>query len=346
MLTDVDDAASTDRQVLSGLGVTMTEVLVGRQAVDSSPPARLMSGVRLADLGLPTSMQVALTGGSCGAVVRGVRLAEELRGDVIAGLIALLDHAGVVIIPGQFDLTPQRQAEVTEWFGRPFFRDSGIDNMTMVDRTPVQILGSQARDAGNVPAADVDDGRELVPHSDVQDYQITPNYTILHAVEVVPAAVGGNTYWANLYQAYDDLDDEMKARIADLQWMPASTQATAYGVGMQSAKDSVSAEGLKLESPVRHPVVRTHPVTRRKALWVSTAFTVRLVGPDVGSDGKALAKELKQHANAERYWFGHTWSPHDVVMWDNRCVNHRREGWPSHLRRTMHRSQAGASRPF
>ena len=314
--------------------------------VRSADSAQLMSGVRIADLQLPSAMNVSPTGGSCGAIVRDLDLADELPGEVIGGLLGLLDHAGVVILPDQHRLTPERQSEVTEWFGRPFYRDSGIDNMTMVQRTPVQILGSQARDQGEVPAADVDDGRELVPHSDVQDYQLTPNYTILHAVEVVPGSLGGNTYWANLYQAYDELDEDTKILIDDLKWMPASTQATAYGVGMQSAKSSVEASGLHLQSTVHHPVVRTHPVTRRKALWVSTAFTVRVLGVEDEAEGKLLAKRLKNHANQEPFWYKHVWSPHDVVMWDNRCVNHRREGWPADRRRTMHRSQAGSARPF
>lgn len=306
----------------------------------------LMSGVSIGELGLPPQMVVRTTGGSCGAVIEGIDLADDLSGEIVGGLLALLDHAGVVILGGQDRLTPDRQSEVTEWFGRPFFRDSGIDNMTMVERTPVQILGSEARDQGEVPAADVDDGRELFPHSDVQDYQLTPNYTILHGVEVVPSSVGGNTYWANLYQAYDELDDDTKEQIADLYWMPASTQATAYGVGMQQAKADVQSKGFSLESDVRHPVVRTHPVTRRKALWVSTSFTVRVTGLDDELEGKRLAKRLKDYANSDRFWYRHEWAEHDVVMWDNRCVNHRREGWPADLRRTMHRSQAGSARPF
>ena len=132
-------------------------------------------------------MTVTTTGASCRAVVHGKDLADDLPGEVIAAVLAVVDNARVAIFPDQSRLTPERQSEVTEWFGQPFFRSSGIDDMAMVSRTPVQILGSQARDESELPAADVDDGRELVPHSDVQDYQLTPNYTILHAVEVVPS---------------------------------------------------------------------------------------------------------------------------------------------------------------
>lgn len=308
--------------------------------------ARLMSGVPLEDLALPDLLDVRPTGGSCGAIIHGADLADDLPGEVIGGLLAVLCHAGMVILPGQDRLTPERQAVVTEWFGRPFVRDSGVDRMATVNTTPVQILGSQAADPGsNVPAADVDRGRKLAPHSDVQDYQVTPDFTILHGVETPPPSAGGNTYWANLYQAYDELDEETQQLVEHLRWMPASTQATAYRVGMQAAKEQVAKEGLQLESAVRHPVVRTHPVTRRKALWIST-FTVRVVGlGDVVAE-EALTQRLKTHVMQDHLWYRHEWTPHDVIMWDNRCVNHWREAWDPSYRRTMHRSQAGSARPF
>jgi taurine dioxygenase len=305
-----------------------------------------MSGVTLDELALPASLEVQPTGGSCGAIVRGLDLCADLPGEVIGGLLAVLWHAGVIILPGQDRLDPERQALVTEWFGRSFVRDSGVDRMATVTATPVQILGSQADDPGsNGPAADVDRGLALAPHSDVQDYAVTPDITVLHGVETPPPSAGGNTYWANLYQAYDELDDETRRRIERLEWMPASTQATAYGVGMQAAKQQVDKEGLRLESDVRHPVVRTHPITRRKALWVST-FTVRVVGLDDPEEEAALTARLVEHVNRDHLWYRHEWTPHDVAIWDNRCVNHRREGWDTSYRRTMHRSQAGAARPF
>ncbi|MDO8431191.1 MAG: TauD/TfdA family dioxygenase [Candidatus Binatus sp.] len=309
-------------------------------------PRRLMSGITIEDLALPREMRVEPSGGSCGAIVHGIDLADDLPGDVIAGLLALVCHSGVMILRGQSRLTPERQSVVTEWLGKPFFRDSGVDNMAMVGRTPVQILGSQAKDpGGKVAAADVDNGLKLGPHSDVQDYQVTPDFTILHAVEVVPSSQGGNTYWANLYRAYDELDQDTKRLVSGLQWMPASTQATAYGVGMQRAKAEVEKSGLKLDSDVRHPVVRTHPVTRRKALWVSS-FTIRVTGLGDQEREQELTDRLKKHVNQDHLWYKHEWSKDDVVVWDNRSVNHWREAWNPDLRRTMHRSQAGSARPF
>jgi taurine dioxygenase len=307
---------------------------------------RLMSGITVAELALPAPIDARPTGGTCGAMVRGIDLSTELPGDVIGALLALVYHSGFVVLPGQERLTPERQTVVTEWFGRPFVRDSGVDRMATVGGSPVQILGSQAADPGaNVPAADVDRGKKLAHHSDVQDYQVTPDITILHGVETPPPSAGGNTYWANLYQAYEELSAGTRELVDRLWWIPMSTQATAYRVGMQAAKEDVAKQGAKLESEVRHPVVRTHPITRRKALWVST-FTVRVEGLDSPGEEEALTTELKSHVKQEHLFTKHEWTPHDVVIWDNRCVNHWREGWDPRCRRTMHRSQAGAARPF
>ena len=87
-----------------------------------------------------------------------------------------------------------------------------------------------------------------------------------------------------------------------MRWLPASTQAAAFGVGMTSAKAAVRSEGLRLESPVGHPVVRTHPVTRRKALWVSTSFTVRIVGEGIESDADGtITKVLVENGQPVEY---------------------------------------------
>lgn len=162
----------------------------------------------------------------------------------IATLQALVDHAGLVVLPGQDDLTPERQGQIMECFGAPFFRNQGIDSIAMLKQTTVQILGSQAKDGlSDIPEADVDNGRDLVPHSDVQDYQVTPTYTMIHGVEVVPSEMGGSTYFTNLYQAYDELSDEDKALIDGKVWMPASSQATAYGVGMKERRTTSRPTG-------------------------------------------------------------------------------------------------------
>jgi taurine dioxygenase len=294
-------------------------------------PNTLMSGLRIADLPLPPGVTVERTNGPCGTILRGVDLADDLPGDTVMLILTLFNHSGVLVIPGQHRLTAQRQQEVTEWFGRVYNRDTELDRIPTVDETRVQ---------------NVSGGAELAPHSDVQDYAIPPDVTILHGLETPPPSAGGCTLFANLFQAYDELDDAMKRRVEGLKWKPASTLATAYGVKIPEAIEYVKKHGMgALESDVTHPVVRTHPVSGRKALWVST-FTIKLVGIDDPEENATLTRYLKNFVKQPHLWYKHEWQPHDVIMWDNRCVNHWRQNWDHSYRRVMHRCQAGGSRPF
>jgi len=296
-------------------------------------PSVLMSGLRIKNLRLPAGIEVQRTDGPCGAILRGVDLADNLAPEVISLILTLFHHSGVLVIPGQHRLTPQRQMEVTEWFGRPYNREGGakFDDIPTVDGTMVQ---------------NVSGGAELKPHSDVQDYAIPPDVTVLHGIEVPPVSAGGCTLFANLFQAYDELDDAMKQRVERMKWKPASTLATAYKVKIPQAIEYVKAHGMGvLESDIEQPVVRTHPVSGRKALWVST-FTVKVVGIDDPEENKRMVRFLKDHVTQPHLWYTHKWAPHDVIMWDNRCVNHWRQNWDHQYKRIMHRSQAGGSRPF
>jgi taurine dioxygenase len=293
----------------------------------------LMSGLRIENLRLPPGVSVERTNGPCGTILRGVNLADDLPAEVISLILNLFHHSGVLVIPGQSRLTPQRQMEITEWFGRPYNREGAgkLDDIPTVDGTRVQ---------------NVSGGKELAPHSDVQDYAIPPDVTVLHGVEVPPVAAGGCTLFANLFRAYDELDEGIRSRVERMKWKPASTLATAYGVGIPQAVEYVKKHGIgALESDVMHPVVRTHPVSGRKALWVST-FTIKLVGIDDPDENKRLTTLLKKHVTQDHLWYKHEWTQHDVIMWDNRCVNHWRQNWDHAYRRVMHRSQAGGSRPF
>ena len=316
------------------------------RSAGSTRPLRLMSGVLADSLDLPPTIQLEPMGGPCGITLRGVDLSDDLPGEVIGALVAVANHAGLVHLPDQRRLDPRRQAEISEWFGRIFLRDGEVDRIATVSETPVQILGSEALDAaGAVPGADMDRGQPLPTHSDVQDYAVTPDFTILHCVETPPPAAGGRTHWSDLFRAYDELDEVTRKAVTGRRWVPPSTAATAYGVGMQAAKRAAGNDGPSLASAVRHPVVRTHPVTRRRALWVSS-FTTRIEGIGSEDEERAMAERLRNHVNQDRFWTTHEWTAQDVMIWDNRCVNHRRDGWDPSYRRTMHRSQAGAARPF
>lgn len=311
----------------------------------------LQSGVAASSLGLAPGVTVRPAGGPgpLGVVVEGIDLAADLTGDQIRSLIAVWNHAGLVIVPGQSGLTAARQAAVVEWFGRRFHRGDGaaaIDHLPMVGDLPVQLLSNRDR---RQPGDAVITGpkmaaatQELKMHSDVQDYQAPPDLTTLHGIHIPPPEAGGQTYFWDLFAAYEALDAETRDRLAGMRWRPHSTYKTMKGVNQPRALANDAPDEASI---VTHPVVRTHPVSGRRALWVST-FTEELLGFDDPEEERALRRRLIGHIAQDRFRYAHTWTAHDVLFWDNRSVNHARDSWDGRYLREMHRAQAGGSVPF
>lgn len=308
----------------------------------------LMSGVAAETLAIAPGLAVQATGGPVGTVVRGVDLADDVPPEIVFSLLLTFNHSGLMIVPGQERLTPDRQAQIARWFGPSFVRgrmEGKRDQLPMTESPFVQLLSNRDQRAAELKPLEDKSGAATQPlgiHSDVQDYDVPPDVTILHGAIVPPPSAGGNTHFGNLYMAYDDLSPEMKQRLDHAKWRPYSTYKTMRGVQQKQAMANPDVDQL---SPVLHPVVRTHPVTGRKALWVSS-FTEEVLGDWSREEGVALAKQLFDHVAQPEYWYTHVWSPHDVLFWDNRCVNHRRDTWDASYVREMHRAQAGGSLPF
>jgi taurine dioxygenase len=182
-------------------------------------------------------------------------------------------------------------------------------------------------------------------HSDWSFQAEPPAATILRA-QVTPP-VGGDTLFADCARAYEDLSDNMKALLAPLRAVHSASRA--YGTKGVFAKETeartmeiiVSAEADK---SLTHPLVRTHPVTGRKALFVSPVYTVGIEGFTV-KESQALLGFLFAHMTQDEYVFRHRWAPATLLMWDNRCTVHFAEGgYDGHLR-VMHRTTVAGERP-
>lgn len=308
------------------------------------------SGTSATAINLPAGVSVKPTDGPSGTVIEGLDLQSDLTGEEIFSLVSIFNHSGFMIIKGQERLTPERQCEFTRWFGKPFARGDKGDKLPMVGSLPLQLLSNRdTRKPGKQVISQEDDihnsaNQALGWHSDVQDYDVPPDVTILHGVEIPPPSAGGCTYFVNMYQAFEELDAETQAQILHMKWRPASTYATMKGVKQRGAmEDDRPVE----DSPVEHPVVRTHPVTGRKALWITPGFSVALAGFEADPEaGDALLNRLKAHITQPHLIYTHTWEKHDVICWDNRCVMHARDTWDRSYLREMHRSQAGGSAPY
>ncbi|HZY17863.1 MAG TPA: TauD/TfdA family dioxygenase [Ramlibacter sp.] len=180
-------------------------------------------------------------------------------------------------------------------------------------------------------------------HSDLS-YKEKPSLGSLLLAQELPAE-GGDTLFANQHAAYTALPVALKNRLEGLSaehtylaryeelrarspWRPRLTQAQIDEV-----------------RPVVHPVVRTHPETGRKALFVSEHFTTRIVGLPA-DESRALLDELFAHSTRAEFVYRHQWQPHDMVFWDNRSVLHLAAGTPDHLRRRLHRTTIEGDVPF
>jgi taurine dioxygenase len=166
-----------------------------------------------------------------------------------------------------------------------------------------------------------------------------PSASALFAIEVPPA--GGDTGFANMYLAYETLPDELRRQVEGRLCRHDSTYNSAGELrrGFKEVTDPREAPGAD------HPIVRTHPVTGRKALFLGRRRNAYIQGLDL-NDSERLLDALWAHAiRPELTWY-QQWRVGDLVMWDNRCVMHRRDEFDPNSRRLMHRSQIKGNRPY
>jgi len=181
---------------------------------------------------------------------------------------------------------------------------------------------------------------ELVWHTDMSSFESPPNQTILHSIEV-PAS-GGNTGFNNMYLAYDTLPAELRERVEGLSLKHDAT-IDAAGYIRKQFKDA--PDDLRISPGAVHPLVRTHPETGRNCLFLGRRAKSYLVGLEI-ADSEQLLDALWAHAmRPELEWF-HEWKPGDLLMWDNRCVMHRREPFDANARRKLHRVVIRGTRPY
>ncbi len=179
-------------------------------------------------------------------------------------------------------------------------------------------------------------------HTDVTFLEKPPLGSVLHA-QAVPEA-GGDTMWASMYAAYDALSDRMQAFLSDLVGVHDFT----HNFGKRLLRQDGGFEKLQKAQaempPAEHPVVRTHPVTGRKGLFVNSAFTTHIKDMPA-KESEAVLGFLYEHMRTPEFTCRFTWSKHAIAFWDNRCTQHYpiADYWPAHRR--MHRVTIDGERP-
>jgi taurine dioxygenase len=268
-----------------------------------------------------------------GATVRGLDLRAPLSDSVAEAIRQAWAHHAVLVFPDQV-LSHADLEKFTLGLG-----EFGIDPFieSMQDHPNVLELRREPNEkAQNFGAA---------WHSDWSFQPCPPSGTILHSKVIPP--IGGNTLYADGHRAWEALSNTMKSMLERLRAIHSA--AFAYGPRGVLAKDAhertmkivVSEKAEKTEV---HPLVRTHPITGRKALFVNPVYTVAIEGlnPD---ENFTLLKFLYDHMVKDEFVYRHQWQENMLVLWDNRSTMHFAEGgYDGHLR-LMHRTTLAGDRP-
>lgn len=283
------------------------------------------------------SVTVRPLGPSLGAEIAGIDIATASAADVETVLQALGPHLvvrlrGIEVDDVHFTRFAERFGDLE---GSPDFSKS---RAVYVPESPKMTVVSNVTEDGK-PVGDHGDG-ELNWHSD-QGFVMRPScYTFLLAREV--PATGGNTSFCNMYSAYEKLPEATKARIARLT-VKHQESHTAQGIPRPGYLDIATSDPRELPGP-QHPLVRTHPQTRRKALYLGRRFGAYIPGLTL-AESEALLDDLWSKVGLPEDTFTQAWRQHDLIIWDNRCTMHRRDAFAGQGRRRMHRLTTIGERP-
>jgi taurine dioxygenase len=193
------------------------------------------------------------------------------------------------------------------------------------------ILGTDGLPIGSLGAG------EAVWHTDMSYVPFPPKASILYALEVPPA--GGDTWFSDMYAAFDALPDALRERVAGLTLKHDAT----YNSGGYVRAGTVPDDDPRTSAGTSHPIVVTHPETGRKALYLGRRRNAYVDGLPL-AESEALIDELWRVADTRVRC--HTWRTGDLVLWDNRCTMHRRDEFDPRTRRLLHRTQIkGETRP-
>lgn len=264
--------------------------------------------------------------------VQGIDLRQPTDADRATEIEAALDAFAVLVFRDQV-LDESRQMAFTRALGpvdmgllkvlqrRSRFKEAGMIDISNVD------LESQILER--------DDPRLITMlanqlwHSDSSFKQPSAKYSLLLAC-ILPEQ-GGETEFADMRAAYDALPDDVRGEIEGLV-----AEHSAFHSRIQLGDQQYTPEDLAKYPTVEWPVVRTHPGSRRKTLFIG-AHATHVVGWPV-PEGRLLLAELLEHATQRRFVYRHTWRPGDLVIWDNRAVLHRGRRYDLSLRRELRRS--------
>jgi alpha-ketoglutarate-dependent 2,4-dichlorophenoxyacetate dioxygenase len=272
--------------------------------------------------------------------VSGLDITRPLSPAAVAAVEAGMDRFAVLVFHDQ-KLTDEQQMAFTRNFGA--LEDARGGNITKPEDRRLQVGMNDVSNLGRDGAPMARDSRQrlfnlgnMLWHSDSSFRPIPAKYSLLSARVVNP--VGGNTEFADMRAAYDALDAGTKAEVEDL----VCEHSLMYSRGSLGMLD-YSEEERAMFRPVRQRLVRTHPVTGRRSLYLSS-HAGGIVGMPM-PEARILLRDLNEHATQPRFVYVHTWRSWDLVIWDNRQVMHRVRRYDENQPRDMRRTTLAGDAP-
>ena len=295
------------------------------------PPGASKSGERVTDETMDVRrsyryIEVRPIAGALGAEILGVDSARPLGDEVVTEIRqAFLDH--LVIFLRSQKLTPPQQLAFARRFGEPmeYPQLKGLPDCPLI--TPVIKLAHERVNFGGVW------------HSDTTYLARPPMASMLYAVEIPP--YGGDTLFANQYLAYEALSEGLKRALAGLAGINTSTKADVS----KTREDRLRDAGAEMKVLIaEHPVVRTHPETGRKALYVNVGHTTHFKNW-TERESEPLLDYLFRHQVRPEFTCRFRWEPGSLAFWDNRCTQHNPVNDYHGFKRVMHRVTLAGDTP-
>jgi taurine dioxygenase len=266
--------------------------------------------------------------GALGAQINGLNLEGKLSSDDFSRIRKLLNEYEVIFFRDQ-DIGPQRQKELAESFGplqsHPAYATvDGFPEITVLESTPDKPTKIEAW------------------HSDMTFRQHPPLGTVLRSKITPPK--GGDTLWASMTAAYNGLSGHMQTFLEGLNavhdFSHGFKESLAEPGGTERLADAVAAN-----PPVLHPVIRTHPETGKKVIFVNSLFTTHIEGL-LPKESDAVLEFLYRHVATEEYTCRFHWRANSIAIWDNRSTQHKpvNDYFPAHRR--MERITIDGDKPY
>lgn len=298
---------------------------------------------------METEFSICPLNSALGAEVTQVDLKTLSESDFAILHAAWLEHMLLVIHDQQLD--PAALVDFARRFGTPV-SSKRLQNWTANHQAAhdifalppeISLISNIKKDGQSLGL--LGDG-EIAWHSDFSFKERPTAMRMLYAVEVPDQSEGGSTFFLNTHAAWDELPDDLKQRVSGKTIKQDNTYDTAMKLreGAQATKAPTNNDP-SAEPGVSHPIISTHPETGRNALFLGRRYGAYINGLPI-DESENLLNALWAHTDQARFVHEHRWRVGDVVVWDNRCLLHKRSAFNPQRRRLLHAVQVEGHRPY